>query len=61
MAAALPTMLVAAGPAIGRPADGPVFVDADNARKGTVTFGELKFLDALSAPAPATGTDGVKK
>jgi hypothetical protein len=60
MAAALPTMLVAAGPAIGRPSDGPVFVDADNARKGTVTFGELKFFDALSAPAPAGGTESVK-
>src|SRR5688572_14601621 len=34
MVDALPAMLVAAGPAIGRPADGPVLLDADNARKG---------------------------
>ncbi|HEY8995331.1 MAG TPA: hypothetical protein VIM71_11755 [Lacunisphaera sp.] len=45
MAEALPTMLVAAGPAIGRPSDKPVFVDADSARSGSVTLGELKFLD----------------
>lgn len=49
MTQALPTMLVAAGPAIGRPADKPVFVDADNARSGTVTFGELRFLDFEAA------------
>lgn len=52
MTDALPAMIVAAGPAIGRPADKPVFVDADNARSGTVTFGELKFLDFPEAPRP---------
>jgi hypothetical protein len=52
MQEALPTMLVAAGPAIGRPADQPVLVDADNARSGTVTFGELKFLDFEDASRP---------
>jgi hypothetical protein len=56
MAAALPTMLVAAGPAIGRPADGPVLLDADHARQGTVRLDEVKFLDPFprhqnSAPA----------
>lgn len=45
MAAALPVMLTAAGPAIGRPADQPVMVDADRAREGQVKLGELKFLD----------------
>lgn len=45
MAEALPAMLVAAGPAIGRPADKPVLLDADQARQGTVKFGELKFFD----------------
>jgi hypothetical protein len=51
MAAALPTMLVAAGPAIGRPADKPVLVDADGARQGTVKFGELKFFDDVDGSA----------
>jgi hypothetical protein len=51
MATALPTMLVAAGPAIGRPTDSPVLLDADNARQGTVTFGELKYSDVVPEPA----------
>jgi hypothetical protein len=51
MAAALPAMLVAAGPAIGRPADSPVFASADNARRGSVTLGDLKFLDVLPEPS----------
>ena len=45
MATALPVMITAAGPAIGRPADKPVMVDADVAREGQVKLGELKFLD----------------
>ena len=45
MASALPVMITAAGPAIGRPADKPVMVDADVAREGQVKLGELKFLD----------------
>ena len=50
MAGALPAMVAAAGPAIGRPADGPVLLDTDNARQGTVTFGELKFHETVSEP-----------
>lgn len=53
MAQALPAMLVAAGPAIGRPADKPVFVDADTAREGTVTLGELQFLETVEERTPA--------
>lgn len=45
MTAALPAMMVAAGPAIGRPADTPVLLDTDKARQGTVTFGELKYFE----------------
>ncbi|MDQ5977943.1 MAG: hypothetical protein QG602_915 [Verrucomicrobiota bacterium] len=45
MSAALPVMVAAAGPAIGRPADSPVFLDADRIREGQVKLGELKFLD----------------
>jgi len=47
MADALPVMLVAAAPSIGRPSDKPVLADADSARKGSVNLGELKFLDTL--------------
>lgn len=58
MAEALPVMLTAAGPAIGRPADKPVMLDADRVREGRVDLGELKFLDFESGPrtpAPAEG------
>ncbi len=55
MSAALPVMIAAAGPAIGRPVDKPVFLDADRIREGQVKLGELKFLDydtATTAPRP---------
>ena len=61
MAEALPTMLVAAGPVIGRPADAPVLLDADNARRGVVKLGELKFFDTPSGPPPPDDADRVKR
>lgn len=54
MAEALPTMLVAAGPAIGRESDKPVLLDVDNVREGHVKLDELKVLDVLETPAGAT-------
>ena len=61
MAEALPTMLAAAGPAIGRPSDKPVLVDADLARDGRVQLGELQILDIVNdLPAPGA-TGGEKK
>lgn len=60
MAQALPVMLTAAGPAIGRPADKPVMVDADRAREGQVKLGDLKFLDFQSEPARTDETNGSK-
>jgi hypothetical protein len=61
MAEALPTMLAAAGPAIGRPSDKPLLVDADLAREGRVKLGELKIIDfGNDLPAPGA-TDGEKK
>jgi hypothetical protein len=60
MAEALPVMLVAAGPAIGRPADKPVMVDADAARAGSVNLGDLKFIDSFYDPARGPGI-GAKK
>jgi hypothetical protein len=60
MVEAMPVMLVAAGPAIGRPADKPVLADADAARSGTVNLGELQFLDSFYDPARGPGV-GAKK
>jgi hypothetical protein len=60
MAEAMPVMLVAAGPAIGRPADKPVLLDADAARAGSVNLGDLKFLDSFQDPARGPGI-GAKK
>jgi hypothetical protein len=54
MAAALPVMLVAAGPAIGRPSKEPVLLDADNPREGTVKLNELKFLEFIDGNPPPT-------
>ena len=60
MAEALPVMMLAAGPAIGRPTDKPVLLDADRAREGQVKLGELKFLDYDSAPATTRESDSGK-
>ena len=60
MAEALPVMVAAAGPAIGRPSEKPVMLDADAAREGTVNLGELKFLDNFYAPTGGL-KDGTKK
>ena len=61
MAEALPTMLVAAGPAIGHRSDKPVLVDADLAREGRVQLGQLQILDIVNdLPAP-NATGGEKK
>jgi hypothetical protein len=55
MKEALPVMLLAAGPAIGRESGKPVLVDADNVRQGHVTLGELQVLDVLETPADDPG------
>jgi hypothetical protein len=60
MAGALPAMVAAAGPAIGRPADRPVLLDTDNARKGSVTFGELKFHDSVRETPRGQETETTK-
>ena len=56
MAQALPVMIAAAGPAIGRPADRPVMLDADRVRDGRVDLGELKFLDYQGELPPSAET-----
>ncbi len=62
MAAALPVMVVAAGPVIGRPSDQPVLVDADSSREGIVKLGELKVLEYLNgSPPPPLESEPAKK
>jgi hypothetical protein len=50
MSEALPTMLIAAGTAIGRESKSPVLRSADDVLEGRVELGELKFLDVISEP-----------
>jgi hypothetical protein len=61
MAQALPTMLVAAGSAIGRASDKPLLMNADRAREGSVKLGELQFLDVVNDLPPPGETGGGKK
>lgn len=60
MTQALPTMLVAAGNAIGRESNSPVLVSADTAREGAVKLGELQILDVMSEP-PRPSNPEVKR
>lgn len=60
MTQALPTMLLAAGPAIGRESKSPVLRSADNERQGHVKLGELQILGVSPEPARDTGSDAKK-
>ena len=53
MAAALPAMLIAAGSAIGRPADSPVLLNVDEARNVRVDLGDLEFHGIVGEPEEA--------
>ncbi|HLP07099.1 MAG TPA: hypothetical protein VK178_02970 [Opitutaceae bacterium] len=44
MAQAIPSMIIAAGPALGRESKLPVLADADNAREGHVEYREPEFI-----------------
>ncbi len=60
MAAALPTMIAAAGPQFGRETAIPVLSDADGAREGHVDLGELRVVgyeDPTKPQHAATGGD----
>lgn len=48
---ALPTMILAAGSAIGRPSKTPLLRDSDAAREGTVNLGELEILGVVDENA----------
>lgn len=53
MMQALPTMLLAAGSAIGRESNAPVLLDADIVREGRIKLGELQILDVINdSPRP---------
>lgn len=43
MAEALPAMMLAAGPVIGRESDTPALIDVDNAREVRIELGELQY------------------
>ncbi|HTK76502.1 MAG TPA: hypothetical protein VL371_14650 [Gemmataceae bacterium] len=53
MAQALPTMIIAAGPAIGHESNLPFLGDADAMPKGHVTVGDLEVVGYEDPPAPA--------
>lgn len=57
MAAALPAMLIAAGAAIGRPADSPALLNVDEARNVRVDLGELEFHGIVGEPAEGEARD----
>lgn len=61
MQQALPTMILAAGPSIGRPTKTPSLHSADRARSGTVRLGELNILDVISGPAPGSKLEEPEK
>ncbi|HEY4247120.1 MAG TPA: hypothetical protein VGM64_09705 [Lacunisphaera sp.] len=50
MAQALPTMMLAAGPTIGRETTTPTLRDADDVREGHITLGELDILGIEDKP-----------
>jgi hypothetical protein len=50
MAQALPTMMLAAGPTIGRETTTPTLRDADDVREGRITLGELNILGIEDKP-----------
>lgn len=61
MAQALPTMMLAAGPTIGRETESPVLRDADDVRQGSVKLGELEILGHEAARPPPAKTSEAKK
>ncbi len=61
MAQALPTMIVAAGPTIGRETTSPVLTDADEARQGHVDLGTLKVVGYEDDPPAPPRPDSSRK
>lgn len=57
MAEALPVMMLAAGPSIGKESDKALLSDADAVRSGTVRFGELEVLDSFGESPAAKETN----
>jgi hypothetical protein len=61
MAQALPTMILAAGPTIGRETTTPTLRDADDVREGRVTLGKLNILGIEEKPVSARPAGGETK
>jgi hypothetical protein len=55
MEEALPVMLAAAGPVIGRASDQPILRSADASPEGRVWIGELKVLEVLDILSDDSG------
>ena len=61
MADALPSMIVAAGPFIGRETQKPVWRDVAELRKAHVDFGALKIMEYIEPSDRNKGEDGPQK
>jgi hypothetical protein len=61
MAEALPAMIVAAGPFIGKETEKPVWRDVGELKKAHVDFGILKVLEYIEPTEPSTGEDTAQK
>jgi len=61
MAEALPAMMLAAGPAIGRENESPVLINVDEPRKGHVELGELQSRGVVDELPPRSKDSDAKK
>lgn len=61
MTEALPAMILAAGPTIGRENDSPVLIDVDDAREGRVELGELRAHGVVDEPASSNSAPNSKR
>jgi hypothetical protein len=61
MADALPTMIVTAGPFMGRETKKPVWRDANDLKKAHIDFGELKTMELIQSPAESDSKGEAKK
>jgi len=61
MARAMPVMLTAAGPMIGRPSAKPTLRDTEPARTGKVNLGDIKFIDSFEDPYRGSGVGSKMK
>jgi hypothetical protein len=61
MSAAMPIMIVAGGPYIGRETKKPIWRDAYDLKKGRIDFGPLKTIEMIEPPTENGTTGGTSK